>query len=269
MNLLLSDQAFLAATAPAGGPLLPLDAYPNATAAYSLRNLSTSYTSAVVRIRRSSDSTEQDFTASEVVDGTMTTFCGAGDGFVRTWYDQSGNNSHAQQATTGSQPYLVHQGTLQTINGKPALWTGQEQLRPIPTPLINLANKQNYWVMATESRATVTNTRSAMFSYGTSLFAGIADPGSTNPINSVGFGWWNGSDVTALNRSQFYTLTNLQKGVFSWNLSGSASYAIQCRNYPSPTFYTSANYTDFIWHQNLTSDQHLALVADIRGYYGI
>ena len=64
-----------------------LDTYTGASAAYSLRNLSSSTTN-VVRARRSSNDDEQDFTASEVSGGALATFVGAGDGFVTTWYDQ-------------------------------------------------------------------------------------------------------------------------------------------------------------------------------------
>ena len=51
---------------------LPLDTSSGASAAYSLRNLSSSYSGNVVEVRRSSDDTERDFTASEVSDGTLT-----------------------------------------------------------------------------------------------------------------------------------------------------------------------------------------------------
>ena len=40
-------------------------------AAYSLRNLSTTYTGNVVDVRRSSDDAEESFTAAEVADGTL------------------------------------------------------------------------------------------------------------------------------------------------------------------------------------------------------
>ena len=71
-----------------GGVVPLLDTYTGAAAAYSLRNLSSSTTN-VVRVRRSSNDDEQDFTASEVSGGALATFVGAGnDGFVTTWYDQ-------------------------------------------------------------------------------------------------------------------------------------------------------------------------------------
>ena len=98
-----------------------LDAYPGAAAAYSLRNLSWAYGGPVVRVRRSSDNTEQDFTATQITDGTLTTFCGAGNGFIRTWYDQSGNSRNATQTTTTNQPIIVSSGSLQILNSRPAL----------------------------------------------------------------------------------------------------------------------------------------------------
>jgi hypothetical protein len=42
-------------------------------------------------------------------------------GYVAQWYDQSGNNRHATQTTTGSQPLIVSSGSLVTDNNKPAL----------------------------------------------------------------------------------------------------------------------------------------------------
>ena len=53
---------------------LPLDVQGSAAAAYSLRNLSSTYSGAVVNVRRSSDDTTRDFTANEVTDGTLLAF---------------------------------------------------------------------------------------------------------------------------------------------------------------------------------------------------
>tara|TARA_R100001198_G_C5235709_1_gene213703 strand:+ start:515 stop:1693 length:1179 start_codon:yes stop_codon:yes gene_type:complete len=105
---------------PSPAPSLLLDLYPNARVAYSLRKLKTGVTS-VVRIRRSSDNAEQDFTADEVTDGTLTTFTGANDGFVVTWYDQSGGGNDATQSTASSQPQIVSAGSVILDNGLPCL----------------------------------------------------------------------------------------------------------------------------------------------------
>jgi hypothetical protein len=44
-----------------------------------------------------------------------------GDGFVTTWYDQSGNGRNATQTTAGQQPRIVSNGVLDISNGKPAI----------------------------------------------------------------------------------------------------------------------------------------------------
>ena len=112
-----------------------LDTYTGAAAAYSLRDLaSASLGSAVVRVRRSSDNTEQDFTATEITDGTLTTFTGAGDGFVTTWYDQSGNGVNAIQATASQQPKIVSSGVVELDNGKPCIiWDNTNDTMRITT----------------------------------------------------------------------------------------------------------------------------------------
>ena len=94
---------------------------PNAAAAYSLRSL-TGGDPQVVRVRRSSDNGEQDFTASGISSGALVAFVGSGnDGFVETWYDQSGNSEDAVQETAGSQPKIVNAGDLVVLSGVPAL----------------------------------------------------------------------------------------------------------------------------------------------------
>jgi hypothetical protein len=107
-------------------PVVPLllDDYPNAAAAYSLRKLRTAYTGSAIRIRRSSDNTETDigFVANGLDTTTLTTFCGAGNGFVTTWYDQSGNANDANQTTTANQPRIVSSGVVELEGSKPTLF---------------------------------------------------------------------------------------------------------------------------------------------------
>jgi len=98
-----------------------LDLVPGAAAAYSLRSLSNSYADPVVTVRRSSDDDEGSFTASEVSDGTLAAFAGAGDAFVKQWWDQSGNANHASQTTPGYQPKIVSSGAVILEEGKPAI----------------------------------------------------------------------------------------------------------------------------------------------------
>jgi hypothetical protein len=101
-----------------------LDIYPGARAAYSVRRLSGTYNGSAIKVRRSSDNATQDigFTAAGNLDtGSLATFVGANNGFVETWYDQSGNGSDLTQATTNRQPQITSTGTLETVDGLPAL----------------------------------------------------------------------------------------------------------------------------------------------------
>jgi SPP1 family predicted phage head-tail adaptor len=115
---------------------LLLDLYPSAAAAYSLRKLRTAYTGSAIRVRRSSDNTEQDigFVGNDLDTTALTTFCGAGNGFVTTWYDQSGNANNATQTTQASQPQIVSSGVIVLINTKPGLsFNGSSYRFNLPT----------------------------------------------------------------------------------------------------------------------------------------
>jgi hypothetical protein len=102
---------------------LLLDTYSGAAAAYSLRLLRTAYTGSAIRVRRASDNTEQDigFVSNELDTSALTTFCSGTDGFVETWYDQSGNGYDATQGTAANQPQIVSSGSVLTENGKPCV----------------------------------------------------------------------------------------------------------------------------------------------------
>jgi SPP1 family predicted phage head-tail adaptor len=116
INFVQKAQASLLATGTTTADLtvnaaasLLLDLYPNASAAYSLRKLRTAYSGSAVRVRRSSDNTEQDigFVSGQLDTTSLLAFCGAGNGFVTTWYDQSGNARDARQTTQATQPQIV------------------------------------------------------------------------------------------------------------------------------------------------------------------
>jgi hypothetical protein len=100
-----------------------LDSYPGAAAAYSLRRLSSTYTGPAIEV--TSDGSTQDIGFD--IEGNLDTsalaaFCGANDGTVSKWYDQSGNSNDAAQATVANQP-KIYDGTDGVVleNGKPAV----------------------------------------------------------------------------------------------------------------------------------------------------
>lgn len=96
-----------------------------AASAYSLRQLSSSYTGYAIQVRRSSDDATQNigFNASHELDtASLKSFVGSGNGYVTIWYDQSGNARDMSQAATASQPSIINSGTLYYRNGKPTIY---------------------------------------------------------------------------------------------------------------------------------------------------
>ena len=103
----------------------PLDTYTNAASSYSVRLLRTAYTGDCMRVRRDSDNTEQDigFDGNGNLDtAAIATFVGSGNnGYIRYWYDQSGNAVDSGQSTAGSQPKIYSGTAVLEDNGKPAV----------------------------------------------------------------------------------------------------------------------------------------------------
>lgn len=116
--------AFVGLNGGGSGALL-LDTFPiGSGSAYSVRKLRTGYTGACLRVRRSSDNTEQDigFTSAGGLDtSALSSFVGAGNGFVTKWYDQSGNAIDVANATTGQQPRIANAGVVEAENSLPTV----------------------------------------------------------------------------------------------------------------------------------------------------
>jgi len=102
----------------------------SADAAYGLRQLSDTYVGPAIRVRRGGDNLEMDigFTVNGRLDvGSLEAFVagGNGDGFIRTWYNQSSANVNVAGAVEGAsaeQPKIAEGGSvLRAANGLPAI----------------------------------------------------------------------------------------------------------------------------------------------------
>jgi len=95
------------------GPYL-LDKFQGAACAFSVRRLSSRYNGPCVTVRRDSDNTEKDiyFSGEGIDEKSLRIFCGSGSGYVKKWYDQSGNNVHIEQTTTSNQPLIFYLGQI-------------------------------------------------------------------------------------------------------------------------------------------------------------
>ena len=137
----------LASSQQQAAPLL-LDVYPGAARAYSLRKLRSAYTGNSIRIRRSSDNAEIDvgFVNNYLDTTTISTFCGVGNGFIRIWYDQSGNSINIDQGLNNLQPQIYFSGSFVLRSGKISIEFAVG--RGLNMPLYTRTSAQNYsfWI---------------------------------------------------------------------------------------------------------------------------
>lgn len=103
-----------------------LDTVEGSVYAFSLRKLKSTAMNAI-RVRRSSDDTEQDigFSSSGGLDtSALSAFVGTDSAYIKTWYDQSGNGYNAVMTTDNAkQPRIVNAGTIQVdANSKPIIY---------------------------------------------------------------------------------------------------------------------------------------------------
>ncbi len=97
---------------------------------------------------------------------TVSNFKVLGNGFVDTWFDQSGNSNDAEQATAGNQPKIVNSGSL-VANGID--FDGSNDRLTIPNDLIASINSASSFLVAKSD--TVSSSRIALaLSHSTSNF---------------------------------------------------------------------------------------------------
>ena len=190
-----------------------LDTYPNAAAAYSLRALKVGYTGNLIRVRRSSDNAEQDigFTndSNRNLDtSALTSFCSGTNGFVTTWYDQSGNGRNAVQTTAASQPQIVSSGSVLTENSKPSVRFNNHYMI-ISSVLLNNTNVSAYFAALAKTA----------YTFGGILTNKIAAQDGANAINILNSGKFESvyNGFTSSFARQANTATTLFQGTSLWN----------------------------------------------------
>lgn len=102
-----------------------LDDYPGGVRSFSLRKLRSAYSGNCIKVRRSSDNTEQDigFVSNVLDTASMKTFVGANSAFVTIWYDQSASSpQNAIQATTANQPRIMNSGVIDRTQNNDGDW---------------------------------------------------------------------------------------------------------------------------------------------------
>lgn len=252
-----------------------LDLYPSAAAAYSLRKLRSAYTGSAIRVRRSSDNTEQNigFTALGNLDtSSLTSFCGSSNGFITTWYDQSGNARNATQTTAANQPQIVSSGSVLNINSKPSLkFDGSNDNLGI-----NYKVNTNTIAIETVQKYNAGSGMSAMIAESTGTLYFWADSATTFA------NYYQGYNRTTFNTNQLIQSFYMQTGgggfyqngsstaTFSQGGNGASSLNLCIGDYSNNGgLAANCNFQEFIiWESNQSSNR-TGIQSNINTYYGI
>lgn len=256
-----------------------LDIYPTASAAYSLRLLRGAYSGAAIRVRRSSDNTEQDigFTTTGNLNTTaLTSFVGAGNGFIVTWYDQSGNAANATQATQANQPQIVSSGSVLLQGANPTiLFNGTSNFMDAAgvttgnPKSIFVSTKNNYIGTLEKVLFDSVNTNQAL------LYKDL-----TNLIG-IGFGTFITTTYTATTNFILYSV--LHNSTTSNAYVNSANQIITNQNLGTNAFsglrigavrgaaslHYSGNISEFIVYGSNQAANRLAIETNINNYYSV
>jgi hypothetical protein len=269
-----------------------LDLYPSAAAAYSVRKLRSLYTGNAIRVRRSSDNTEQDigFTALGNLDtSALTSFCGSGNGFVTTWYDQSGNSRNATQTTASSQPQIVSSGSVITTNTKPAMtFSGTSNYFQFSSNFASFNNTSIFNVVAPSTyEGAAANARFYDLYDGTYHIQYLRDSG-TALLHTKNTVWQSGLDATqyttqnaptaqflssvlALSTSNdLYFNNTIQSKTSSSNVGSTGTIGVigQRADILSITQFIG-NYQELIVYQSNQITNLTGINSNINTYYGI
>lgn len=253
-----------------------LDTYSGAAAAYSLRKLSSAYSGNAIRVRRSSDNTEQNigFDGSGNLDTTaLTTFVGANNGFVTTWYDQSGNTNNSTQSIASNQPQIVTSGVINTINSKPTILFNSKWLN-LNSDISAGSSSFCSFVGKRVSSSTIMM-----------AFAGPADGYNLTlwsdnkyylQAKTTGYIGSNATDtstsfmlLTGLNDGSSQKMYNNNNEIASTFTSYSLNNIIRYLGNYANSFYTNSNFSEVIFYNSNQSSNRTGINSNINTFYSI
>lgn len=254
------------------------DIYGGQVACYSLRKLSSTYFGNCIEVRRSSDNATLNIGfVNNIVDTVaILAFVGAGTGYVRTWYDQSGNSNDAiQTATLTKQPIICDAGVMKTWNGHPAVYfvkANQHQLQrnPIATtqPLslfsvtkseFSNPNLQAGGIIGSNSVAISTGYNSVHKKLG--YRAGFVRPGTTAANNNamIAYGLFNGATSELYNNTTLETTGNPGGGVMNY---------IDLGKDPGSNYYEGYILEAMVYNSNQSANR-VAIQTQMNNFYTI
>ena len=249
-----------------------LDDYSGAAAAYSLRKLNSSYSGDAIIVRRSSDNATQSIGFSDnILDTTtLSTFCSGTNGFVATWYDQSGNGYNATQTTASQQPKIfdgIDGIVLQ--NGKPSIQFDGDDDQFEMNSLAGQSRLDTYFVVDT-------NDTTYLYPFGDNFqseYGFVSQQGSTSTLLTNNYGtpdlYANSVLFTGTTRDDIYNFLNGSKLVVHQNADTSNWLEYKFGNYTTVSLSFSGKLQEFIAYNSDESSNRNGIETNINNFYSI
>jgi surface protein len=249
------------------GSNVAFDSYSGLKAAYSLRKVVPGYVGNAIEVQSGSVSQSIGFDGNGDLDtGSLLSFVGSGNGFVKTWYDQSGNNNHATTPSNTQQPQIVSAGTVLTVGGKPAmLFDGSDDRLTMPG-LHGQSTLDQYFVASTSD---------TVYLYPSPTngpFGFVATAGATTDTTIyIGYGfpslYANGTLFTGSTRGDVYNFLTGSKLIIhqgantnTWNVYGIGDFN---------GWDYSGYLQELIAFTSSQASNRLYIQNNINSYYGI
>lgn len=248
--------------------------------AYSLRELSSTYSGACIRVRRSSDNTEQDigFDSYHKVDtSALLTFCGAGSGYITVVYDQSGNGRNRTQSIQDRQPRIVLNGVVETYKGKPAInFFQSSSCLQANVGTIIVPNSTNVSASFVYSNQQVGDSVLLWSSSNTYAYASTSGSGA-NPygLMSVGNNYVNNVLTNMTTRGQVYNAvyspsTYISHQFTNWNMEITWENRVNWGGYGlNGGFVFLGYYAEEIWYTGDQSASFTEVFTNQDNYYSL
>jgi hypothetical protein len=278
--MILANHGIIASSG-ASTPLL-LDTYSGASAAYSLRKISASYTGYAVRIRRNTDNASQDigFVNNDLDTASITSFLGSNSGFVSIWYDQSGNSNNAAQVSLSQQPLIYNSGSLITVNSKPSIYLNGGYTLGL-TNTVTLGDFTTLWVSKKDNKSDdyyiMLNKEFAGGNFfGEPLSSGVPFANSTSNFINTTLGNTSASNTENTQHLAYLNRRNSTQAVGQFNNSNN-SYNNSVNSVTVPinfianygTFSYKGNVQEILIYSSDKSNDSSGISSDINTYYSI
>ena len=258
-----------------------LDTYTGAAVGYSLRRLKTGATNAI-RVRRSSNNDEQDigFVDGELDTVSLLAFVGTAvtdNGFVKIFYDQSGNGNDATQTDLALQPKIVSSGAVIVDGNGKATISINETYFQTSAAVFSLADDFELFVVL---NATPDGGIAGLW-VGNPLVYNSGYVGLTHPTNnsSVVDGGWsnvsyreNSNSITSPTRKILYnnwiTASTVLIGASGENLSdGNQDSTLRLMAYSTAS--VTGNLSEYVLYASDESATRTGIETNINTFYNI